>query len=81
MTTIYIVVVDFHSGKDSRIAGVYKNYQDAYQTEQSLLYAAKHIFDEDIKIRIIGPYKQYDTAYQEERKLKKIVKTLFWDDN
>jgi hypothetical protein len=52
---VYIVLVDYMSGRDTKVYGVYKQYRHAFQEEQRLLDIGKTFCDKDqIKVRIIN---------------------------
>lgn len=51
---IYIILVDYMNGQDTKVYGVYKQYRHAYQEEQRLLDIDKTLWGgNQIKIRII----------------------------
>lgn len=50
---VYVVLVDYKSGQDTKVYGVYKQYRHAYQEEQRLLNIADTLWGGDqIKVRI-----------------------------
>ena len=52
---VYIVLVDYINGQDTKVYGVYKQYRHAFQEEQRLLDIGKTLWGEDqIKVRIIN---------------------------
>lgn len=52
---VYVVLVDYRSGRDTKVYGVYKQYRHAYQEEQRLLDISKTLWDGDqIKVRIVN---------------------------
>ena len=51
---VYVVLVDYRSGRDTKVYGVYKQYRHAYQEEQRLLNIAETLWGGDqIKVRIV----------------------------
>ncbi len=51
---VYIILVDYMSGQDTKVYGVYKQYRHAFQEEQRLLDIDKTLWGEGrIKARII----------------------------
>lgn len=51
---VYVVLVDYCSGRDTKVYGVYKQYRHAYQEEQRLLDISKTLWGSDqIKVRIV----------------------------
>lgn len=52
---VYVVLVDYMSGRDTKVYGVYKQYRHAFQEEQRLLDLGKTLWGEDqIKVRIVN---------------------------
>lgn len=51
---VYIILVDYMSGQDTKVYGVYKQYRHAFQEEQRLLDIDKTLWGEGrIKVRIV----------------------------
>lgn len=51
---VYIVLIDYKNGYDTKVYGVYKQYRHAYQEEQRLLNITDTLWSGDqIKVRII----------------------------
>ena len=51
---VYVVLVDYRSGRDTKVYGVYKQYRHAYLEEQSLVDIGKILWGGDqIKVRIV----------------------------
>lgn len=51
---IYVVLVDYRDGRDSKVYGAYKQYRHAYQEEQRLLNIGKTLWGgNQIKVRIV----------------------------
>lgn len=51
---IYVVLVDYRDGRDSKVYGVYKQYRHAYQEEQRLLNIGETLWGgNQIKVRIV----------------------------
>ena len=54
---VYVVLIDYKSGRDTKVYGVYgvyKQYRHAYQEEQRILNIAETLWGGDqIKVRII----------------------------
>ena len=51
---VYVVLVDYKSGRDTKVYGVYKQYRHAFQEEQRLLDIGETLWGGDqIKVRIV----------------------------
>lgn len=51
---VYVILIDYKSGRATKVYGVYKQYRHALQEEQRLLDIGKTLWGGDqIKVRII----------------------------
>lgn len=51
---VYVVLIDYKSGCDTKVYGIYKQYRHAFQEEQRLLDIGKTLWGSDqIKVRIV----------------------------
>ncbi len=52
---VYVVLVDYKSGRDTKVYGVYKQYRHARQEALRLLNVSKDIgiFDNIINVRVV----------------------------
>lgn len=51
---VYIVLIDYRDGRDSKVYGVYRQYRHAYHEEQRLLDIGETLWGgNQIKVRII----------------------------
>ena len=51
---VYVVLVDYRSGHDTKVYGVYKQYRQAYLEERRLLEVSDNLWGKDqIKVRIV----------------------------
>ena len=51
---VYVVLVDYKDGRDSKVYGVYKNYRHAFQEKERVIELGKTLWGGDqIKARII----------------------------
>ena len=52
---VYVVLVDYKDGRDTKVYGVYKQYRHAFQEEQRLLNIGETLWGgNQIKVRIVG---------------------------
>lgn len=52
---VYVVLVDYKNGRDTKVYGIYKQYRHAFQEEQRLLDISETLWGGDqIKVRIVN---------------------------
>ena len=51
---VYVVLIDYYNGRDTKVYGAYKNYRHAFQEEQRLLNIGETLWGgNQIKVRIV----------------------------
>lgn len=51
---VYVVLVDYRSGRETKVFGVYKQYRHARQEKEKLLDIDKTLwYDDQINVRIV----------------------------